>query len=80
MKKQKWMMMGVSAIACAALLAPGAFAKDKEEAGSTPPKFFTPGQAQTQLVGQAATTGADVKSPTGAAFLFPAESPNQKDK
>lgn len=36
MKKQKWMMMGASAIACAALLAPGAFAKDKDDAYETP--------------------------------------------
>jgi len=73
MKKQKWMMMGASAVICSALLVPAAFAKDKDESGATPPVFFAPGQANVQIVDPAVT-------PTGAAFLFPAEDPNQKDK
>lgn len=80
MKKQKWMMMGASAVICSALLVPAAFAKDKEESGATPPVFFVPGQANVQIVDPAVTTGADAATPTGAAFLFPSEDPNQKDK
>lgn len=36
MKKQKWMMMGASAVVFAALLAPGAFAKEKDASYETP--------------------------------------------
>jgi len=36
MKRHKWMMLGASAAVCAALLAPGAFAKDKDDSYRTP--------------------------------------------
>ncbi|QRG69234.1 hypothetical protein [Brevibacillus choshinensis] len=51
MNKQKWMMMGASAVVCAALFAPGAFAKDKDDAYRTQSTLFgTSYQIQDQAV------------------------------
>ncbi|MFP3389397.1 hypothetical protein [Brevibacillus sp. SIMBA_040] len=78
MKKQKWMMMGATAIVCSALLAPGAFAKSKDNVDA-PPLFFGSGQTtHAKLVDT--TPNTTVTTPTGAAFLFPATAESKKDK
>lgn len=41
MKKQKWMMLGIAALVSSALVVPGAFAKEKEDAYVAPAFSFT---------------------------------------
>ncbi|WP_312111334.1 hypothetical protein [Brevibacillus reuszeri] len=78
MKKQKWMMMGATAIVCSALLVPGAFAKSKDDVDA-PPVFFSNGQTtHAKLVDT--TLDPTVTTPAGTSFLFPATGEGKKDK
>lgn len=79
MKKQKWLMMGVTAVVCSALIAPGAFAKDKDDSYSvTNPTIFAPGPYSAQVV--QATDAAKNTLQTGAAFTFPPTDFEKDDK
>ncbi|KNB73667.1 hypothetical protein [Brevibacillus reuszeri] len=79
MKKQKWMMMGATAIVCSALLVPGAFAKSKDDVDA-PPVFFSNGQATHAKLGVDTTPNPTVTTPAGTSFLFPATAEGKKDK
>ncbi|EJL21392.1 hypothetical protein [Brevibacillus sp. BC25] len=76
MRKQKWMMMGITAVVCAAMVVPGAFAKEKEDAHSVTNAFFAPAPYTTAPVVQKtdAVTGTQK---TGSAFIF---APNVNEK
>lgn len=72
MKKQKWMMMGVTAVVSSALFVPGAFAKPKDD-GYVAPAAVTAPASQ-------GTVDAPYKAPVygPAQFFAPPENPNSK--
>jgi hypothetical protein len=78
MKKQKWMMMGITAVVCSAMVVPGAFAKEKEDAHSVTNAFFAPAPYTTATAPVVqkidAVTGTQT---TGSAFIF---APNVNEK
>ncbi|MGG4441444.1 hypothetical protein [Brevibacillus fortis] len=76
MRKQKWMMMGVTAVVCSALLVPGAFAKDKDDSYTVTPSLVSPGSyaVPTVKVAEAKNTPQ-----TGASFIF-APTVNEKEE
>ncbi|MED1780336.1 hypothetical protein P4V43_00695 [Brevibacillus fortis] len=77
MRKQKWMMMGITAVVCSAMVVPGAFAKEKDDAHSVTPAFFAPGQYTAPVVQK--TDAVTSTKTTGSAFIF-APNVNEKEK
>ncbi|TKI56634.1 hypothetical protein E8L90_14785 [Brevibacillus antibioticus] len=78
MKKQKWMMMGITAVVCSAMVVPGAFAKEKDDANSVTNAFFAPAPYTTAPVVQK-TDAVTGKQTPGSAFIF-APTVNEKEK
>ncbi|AWX55091.1 hypothetical protein AB432_008600 [Brevibacillus brevis] len=68
MRKQKWMMMGITAVVCSAMFVPGAFAKDKDDSYSVTPSIFAPGPSSAAVV-QKTDAVAGTQS-AGNAFTF----------
>ncbi|CAI8984533.1 Cell surface protein [Brevibacillus sp. IT-7CA2] len=79
MRKQKWMMMGVTAVVCSAMFVPGAFAKDKDDSYSVPPSFVTPGSYAIPTVQTVQVTYAKKTQQIGPSFIF-APAVNEKDE
>ncbi|MFS0555146.1 hypothetical protein [Brevibacillus sp. 179-C9.3 HS] len=77
MRKQKWMMMGVTAVVCSALFVPGAFAKDKDDSYSVPSSVFAPGPYSVPAVQK--TDAVKHTQQTGTAFTF-APTANEKEE
>ncbi|MDC0763593.1 MULTISPECIES: hypothetical protein [Brevibacillus] len=68
MRKQKWMMMGITAVVCSAMFVPGAFAKDKDDSYSVTSSIFAPGPYSAPVVQKTdAVTGTQT---AGSAFTF----------
>ncbi|NRR21972.1 hypothetical protein [Brevibacillus sp. MS2.2] len=68
MRKQKWMMMGITAVVCSAMFVPGAFAKDKDDSYSVTPSIFAPGPSSAPVVQK--TDAAEGAQSAGNAFTF----------
>ncbi|KMZ42002.1 MULTISPECIES: hypothetical protein [Bacillales] len=78
MRKQKWMMLGVTAVVCSAMVVPGAFAKEKDDAYSVTNAFFAPTSNTTAPAVQK-TDNVTGTQTTGSAFIF-APNVNEKEK
>ncbi|MGK5508773.1 hypothetical protein [Brevibacillus formosus] len=76
MRKQKWMMMGITAVVCSAMVVPGAFAKEKDDAHSVTNAFFAPGP-YTAAPAVQKTDAVTSTQTTGSAFIF---APNANEK
>ncbi|MBY0085829.1 hypothetical protein [Brevibacillus brevis] len=76
MRKQKWMMMGVTAVVCSALLVPGAFAKEKDDSYTVTPSLITPGSYAVPTVQK---MEAKNTQQIGASFTF-APTVNEKEE
>ncbi|QDS35308.1 hypothetical protein [Brevibacillus brevis] len=76
MRKQKWMMMGVTAVVCSALLVPGAFAKEKDDSYTVTPSLVTPGSYAVPTVQKIEAKNAQQ---TGSSFTF-APTVNEKEE
>ncbi|OUQ88690.1 hypothetical protein QIH01_11310 [Brevibacillus brevis] len=83
MRKQKWMMLGITAVVCSAMVVPGAFAKEKEDAYSVTNAFFAPAPNTTAPVVQKTDTVTGTQTTgtqtAGSAFIF-APNVNEKEK
>lgn len=79
MNKKNWMMMGVTAVVCSALFAPGAFAKEKDDSYSvTNPTIFAPGPNTAPVV--KTTEVVQGFQQTGPAFIFPSTLSEKEEK
>ncbi|MCC8435082.1 hypothetical protein HP567_011060 [Brevibacillus sp. M2.1A] len=76
MRKPKWMMMGVTAVVCSALLVPGAFAKEKDDSYTVTPSLITPGSYAVPTVQK---MEAKNTQQIGASFTF-APTVNEKEE
>ncbi|MFS0917300.1 hypothetical protein [Brevibacillus sp. 179-C 1.1 NHS] len=77
MRKQKWMMMGVTAVVCSAMFVPGAFAKEKDDSYSVTPSIFAPGPYSVQAAQTTDAVTSNSTQTTGSAFIF---APNVSEK
>ncbi|MCM3471651.1 hypothetical protein [Brevibacillus borstelensis] len=85
MKKNKWMMLGLLAVASSAMLTTGAFAKESEKKGTyvVPPSSFLgkstvsdSSQSEGQAAAQATTSLATPATMPVVSFFAPYENEN----
>lgn len=81
MKKQKWMMMGVTAVVCSALFVPGAFAKPKDDSYVAPAAVLAPAVVLAPATHEALLVDVAGKTPTygPVPFFAPPESEDSKN-
>jgi hypothetical protein len=80
MKKQKWMMLGIVALVSSALVVPGAFAKEKEDAYVAPAFSFTqaaPATSAAPIVPAVDVTGKTTNNDSNP-FFAPHQSEDSK--